>query len=75
MLGVSAGVARMSSGMPGTVRGRFGGVVGIAHRENEVAGQTGGGRWEETGWVSRAQVAVRTHWEGFLGTSFHSNPK
>ena len=30
------------------------------HREDEVAGQAGGGRWEETGWVSRAQVAVQT---------------
>lgn len=44
-------------------------------RENEAAGQAGGGRWEETGWVSRAepQVAGLTL-PGLTGRAFWGCP-
>ena len=65
MLGVSAGMARMSLGMPGMVRGRFGGVdvgstwppsqrrpaVRVAHagRTRWLARQEGGGGRRQAG--------------------------
>ena len=70
VLGVSAGVARMSSGMPGTVRGRFGGVVGIAH--------TGRMRWlvrqEEGGGRRQAGTAGHRWLCGLTGRAFWGHP-
>ena len=60
----------MSSGMPGTVRGRFGGVVGIAH--------TGRMRWlvrqEEGGGRRQAGTAGHRWLCGLTGRAFWGHP-